>query len=617
MKKTKKRAHGISRISREYLYKRFINLYLHSREARTAFFYLVFIKKDKEHNSRLIRREFFAARSLYSRSSLIRFAVFFGLIIILQLVYPKDRAMPFSRLQDNGYVGFTTEEQIAAKFYNFDTRTVTVHTHTRSLTTSFTDLGVQIDIDGTINNLSNYSARERLIPFSIFFKGNKTFSAARDIDSSKLDLYVKDLVTQTDKQPVDAKIELNETKLNVIPAEDGYAYKRSELESQVVKSGLSDKSTIVFSPTILPPAISTELARQKADQMQARINNPLTINNGDKSMILEPKVIASWVEVLSKPENKNIELAFNKDKITASIKSFAGVVNVASTPTVITTLNGMDAGRREGITGKSLQFEDLVDRISKTTTPSTASIEAQVTSIPPVQTYDRRYSKDSYGMQTLLSYWASNNRGQYGIDFRSSNGKILANVNPYGQFKSSGIYRLYVAHLTYGRINAGSLSGGSMTAAGHTVSACLDKMIYDGNEACSSALGSIVGWSGSDHMLHSQGFENTSLSSGAGVTTANDTSDWLSKLLDGSLMTSSQAATLKSVMGRSTGRSGIPAGSPGLAVSSKSGASGGTRHDVGVVYHPGGTYALSILSEGSSFTQIADLTREINRVMTQ
>lgn len=627
MKKIKKNASEISRISRDYLYRRFLMLYLHSGQARRRFAYRILVQKPHKAKRRTAKKsdrkvyslktDYVRLQKVYRHSAFIRTAVVMGILIAIQFVYPSDRALPFARLQSNGYVGFNSITEISHKFQNFDTRIVTVHTHNRSFTTSYADLGVKPNTDATIDKLSNYPLKQRLIPFSIFFVGNQTQSAARDLDESRLTLYVNDIIDQTSKQPVDAVITMQGTKLAVTPAEDGYEYQKAELKSQVLRADLSDKASIVFSPTILHPKVSTGTASDDANRMQHRIDKPLSIQSEGRIMTIDSTTLASWIDITPNPEKGRIELTFNKGRVANSIKPFAGMVDVAGTPTVVTLLNGVEAGRSVGVTGKILQFNELVEQVASTTSYATTTVEAKVTSVIPKITYDRRYSKDSTGVQNLLKYWTDNHKGQYGIDFRSLNGKIEANVNPHRQFTSVGIYRLFIVHQVYGRINSGTLKGSNPTTTGHSVDTCIDKMMRESEEACSRALGDIIGWSANDSMLHTQGFESTTLAGGTGPTTANDASDWLYKLLNSSITTKAQADSLINQMSRSTARSGLPSGIPGLKVANKAGSFGGVRHDVGVVYNPRGTYVLSILSEGSSFDQIADLAREINKIMSQ
>ena len=63
-------------------------------------------------------------------------------------------------------------------------------------------------------------------------------------------------------------------------------------------------------------------------------------------------------------------------------------------------------------------------------------------------------------------------------------------------------------------------------------------------------------------------------------------------------------------MKRNVYRQGIPAGASGT-VADKVGFLNGLLHDAAIVYSPKGTYVLVILTNGSSWANIAELTKKI------
>jgi beta-lactamase class A len=63
-------------------------------------------------------------------------------------------------------------------------------------------------------------------------------------------------------------------------------------------------------------------------------------------------------------------------------------------------------------------------------------------------------------------------------------------------------------------------------------------------------------------------------------------------------------------------RQGIPAGASG-AVADKVGFIDALLHDSAIVYSPSGTYVLAIMTDGSSWANIAQLTREIEALRNQ
>lgn len=565
------------------------------------------------------RRRFIAR--LYGRPRIVKTSLVVSALLLLiigvQLLYPHSRTLPFSRLESHGYLGFADSNTVLDSFEDFDSRIITVHTHTKNLTTSYKDLGVTIKPDETVRSMTDYSTAERLIPFSILVKGNKRYPISRDLDESQLSLFVKDVIAQASRLPKDAEVRLSGTQILITPSEEGYEYQTSALRSQILRADLSDRAQIVFAPTILQPDISTENAKIITSRMQQRIDSPITINGEAIVMSIDSGTLASWLDITHKPSEKTIEMSFNKNRIADSLRSFPGQVDKSPVRTIVTYLNGVQVGRTEGSVGKVLQLNNLVEKVAATTSPATSTVEASVTTVLPTEVIDRKYTKDSLGFQNLLEYWTSVHKGQYSIDLRSLSDRIEANINPHRLFPSVGIYRLYVASTVYGRISANSLSPSTITQTGQTVDVCLDRMIRESEEGCTNALGSLIGWGASDSMLQAQGFENTTLTEGASLTTAQDTSDWMIKLLTSNITTKSQADSLVKMMARQNVRSGLPGGSMGITVANKTGNFGRIKHDVGIVYHPSGTYVLSVLSEGSELSLIADLASEINKTMAQ
>lgn len=621
MKKAPKK--GITTSQKQYLARQLVHLYLCEPQGFLSFYKASLPKKHSRikesvhelHHRVDDYREAFK-ESGYAKKLAMASAVLLA-VVGVQMLYPRDRALPLARLQANGFIGLSTQDQIMANYQDFDSRTVTVHTHGKTTTTSYVDLGVRLQPDATLKNVTNYSTQQRFIPFSIFFVGNKTFSLSRELDQSQLELFSRDIISQTNKSPRDAVVTLSSTKLSVSPSEEGYEYQLGALKSQILRSDLSDKSQIVFAPTILPPAITTDTATIKARNMQQRINTPLTVKAEDKALVVGPDVMAQWLEITPNPKGNTVDMTFNKVRVAETLQALAPQVQVQVTPTIVTILNGLEAGRAFGTRGKVLQFSELVDKVMATTAPTIETVIAPVQYIEPKEVIDRRYTRDSVGVQHLVDYWTANHAGDYSIDLKTVNGRIAASKNPYRITSAVGIYRLYIAHMVYGQISAKSLSGSTVTATGQTVDACMDRMIRESDEACTNVLGDLVGWGAADDMLRAQGFDNTTLARGAALTTAANTSDWMLRLLGSNITTKAQADALTGLMSRQTARYGIPAGSTGIRVADKAGSFGRTRHDVGIVYHPSGTYVLSILSEGSSFALIADLSKEINKVMSQ
>jgi beta-lactamase class A len=89
----------------------------------------------------------------------------------------------------------------------------------------------------------------------------------------------------------------------------------------------------------------------------------------------------------------------------------------------------------------------------------------------------------------------------------------------------------------------------------------------------------------------------------------------MAMLESGTLPVSSESRErLLGALKRNIYRQGIPAGANG-AVADKVGFLDGLLHDTAVVHSSNGTYVLTILTNGSSWAEIAELTRQIEGLL--
>lgn len=614
-------------------FSKFLQLYLHSVRARLVFWIVVFgAGKPKEkisYKSRLkvinyFHRLWIAHRpklsSIYSDMVLARLvalaAVLGGVMIVAQLLYPSDRSLPLSRLEGNGRVSFARETDIKELIENLSTRSVAVQTPTTSVSATFEEMGLTVDPKATFDQIRDYSLKERLTPFSLFFSSSREVPIVRVLDEAKFADFTDGIITNASEPPESARVTLNGTRLVVEPARDGFAYRHGSLKTQLLGAGLYSDSPLLFKPDLVSPDITTAQARDQAERMQERIDTPLQILASGHSLDLPKSAIASWVEIEHKPKDKKVEITLDKDRIRNSLQPMRQLIDKDPVPILVTLLNGVEAGRTSGELGALLNTDKLVNDIVQWEFAPQPNVWGQVESISPSETIERRYTRDSAGLQSLIDYWASTKPGLHGVYFRTADGLIIAGKNPDQQFNINGLAGIFIAHQIYGRIAAGTLSSSSPTSVGSSVGTCLSSMITSYDMSCMSALGNIIGWSSSNSMLKQQGFGNSSLASGAAKSTAADTAYWFSAILNRAITTSGQTNSLIAQMSIQTQRAGIPSGSLGIQVANQAGiSSSGVVADFGIIFHPRDNYVLSVLSHGITYADIAELAQEINRIL--
>jgi beta-lactamase class A len=95
------------------------------------------------------------------------------------------------------------------------------------------------------------------------------------------------------------------------------------------------------------------------------------------------------------------------------------------------------------------------------------------------------------------------------------------------------------------------------------------------------------------------------------MTTANDLATYLTKLQNSQLsIKPASRDRLLSAMKRNIYRQGVPSGASGQTAD-KVGFLWGLLHDAAIVYSPKGTYVLAVMTDGSTWGNIAELTRKI------
>jgi beta-lactamase class A len=91
---------------------------------------------------------------------------------------------------------------------------------------------------------------------------------------------------------------------------------------------------------------------------------------------------------------------------------------------------------------------------------------------------------------------------------------------------------------------------------------------------------------------------------------------FLQQLASGKLIQPDAQQYLMSIMQVQKYRSGIPAGCNDCTVADKTGDLGFVRHDVAIVQYPGGSYTLAIMTNGAPYSQIAQLTSQIQAALS-
>jgi beta-lactamase class A len=228
----------------------------------------------------------------------------------------------------------------------------------------------------------------------------------------------------------------------------------------------------------------------------------------------------------------------------------------------------------------------------------------------------------STALQNVLDAWATNHaEHKWSVSVQGLDGdKRHASVNKDTIFSTASVFKLLLMPKLFANYSLDSLDTKTVTVDGRgdtSLKTCVELMLKVSDNPCGEAVGNLLGWSRSNLIVHQLGLGHTNLNNPSGPTSsAGDLTLFLTKLQGGQLFDAITTSYLLGLMQHQVLRAGIPAGCVSCTVADKTGDLGDVRHDAAIVTYPGGQYVLSIFTDGASYGQMAQLTSQIQAVMS-
>jgi beta-lactamase class A len=536
-------------------------------------------------------------------------------MVVVQLTYPQSRALPQTIIGGKNY-GYQSAQQIAMDIAALHNQKMHVTSGAKTLELTPKELGITFTGAEDAKKAVAYGWHERLVPFSLLLERREIPSYGFAVDDTKARELAASL-KQYDKAPVDATVYLEGTQPVIVKQQDGYTYDTERVVVAIKNLKVTNGMKVELQPQVTQPHITTPMAIEAGTTLRQRLQKPITVQAAGQSITADPALLASWMVLTPDVQNKKLHIGYDKQKIQQWLAPFAQRVYQPGTPRTVTMLDGVVTGGANAADGRALDAAATADALIAAASANGSVVDATLLPVTQSARTVRNYTRSSQGLQAFLNYWDQANSGTWGIVLKDMNGTISAGINPNRQFTAASVYKVYIAYVVYTKVDNGEFAMEQGTGNGNTVSGCLDMMIVRSDNGCAYALGDMIGWESNDGMLHAKGFGSTSLAYGGRVTTAQDAAEYLIQLQQGSLLSSGNRDAMLYKMGHNIYRYAIPAGSPGIHSANKLGALGAYSNDIAIVYHPKGTYVLSVFSQGSNHSRIRELAREVSAIMNQ
>lgn len=529
--------------------------------------------------------------------------------IFLQLAYPSNHTLPGTRINNKRLI-FQDIDHTKYVLQDLGNRKFNVVVGSKEYETTPKEIGLDYANDEAIKQVRYYSFGQRFIPFSIFFQGKRNIGRKikPSVEHAKLESFVAKLTANGSYQPTEAILKVDDGKVTSSDSKPGMRFHANDIAKKLTEMPANIPTRLIVTGETIPPIYNSTALNQAVTQATALIQ-PITIKINSETYTLSRSDVGSWISFNPDPNTMQINVGFNTEAIKKSLNILGSKVNKPAATSYATMVDGNETTRQIGNPGLFLKIsEDDIDKIIQALKSKKNSVELSLQKAPPPVKYNRLYTKSQAGLQALVDYLST--RGSFGISLREITSRgWSASSSGNKVFITASIYKLFVAYSVLIRIDSGEYSW-SDSINGTNLTTCFNRMIINSDNPCAEAMAMRVGFTNIINEMHSLGLNNTSHSN-TFYSTANDIAILVEKLARGEILSSSSRNYLLGLMKQQIYRKGIPAGT-GVSVADKVGFLYGYLNDAAIVYAPGTTYVLIIMSKNSSWSQIADTARQIH-----
>ena len=477
--------------------------------------------------------------------------------------------------------------------------------------------GVSPDNEKIFGGLTSYPWWQRLVPLSILFVGAlKNQAIIVDLDDARFSDYAKARLADCKVAPKNASVMVKNGTVALSPAKNGQQCIEKELRQVMLAAKLSEKGvTRTIKAQTVKPARNDKDVAGLLKNAKSLVDRKLSLKLADKEYGVDQSTIASWLAFVEDSKNKKkLTVDVDMEAVRAYVAEMQKKIYVAPTAEIVYVTDDVETSRVEGKEGRGLNHTETATALKDQLLKGDGVAEATIISLPPTVTYNRSYSATKTGLQALLNDLVST-KGNYGISVRLLDGTIISSRGDT-IYHPASTYKLYVAYSLLKRIESHEMDWNATSTGGKSVSQCFDLMIVNSDNTCAEWFGNTIGWNTITSEVRALGLNATDVGLGTKTSTANDETKFLVQLQNCSFLQQAECDRLIGDMKRQVYRSGIPAG-VSATVADKVGFLDGLLHDSAIIYGPNKTYALTILTNGSTWGSIADAAKQIHALMSR
>jgi beta-lactamase class A len=534
-----------------------------------------------------------------------------------QLLYPPDRALPLRRVAGKS-VAWKSHDQLAEILDGYFRQTeLKLTVADKSAEVPLASAGAELNTEPMIDGLVDYPFWQRLIPLTILLHMGDTNEADVYYTESVLKKLSEQQAKVLSFDAVNARLAIENGVLVATDERQGSEVTVAEIHTTISHATIRLGGTTMLavpSKRIKPSetARSLEAVRSTAEAALAR-----SVRIQASGQVFEPDraTVASWLQIVTDDAGKP-SLGIVDDRLADYFTTIDAEVGIPAGQTNINLSNGREVSRTTGQTGKAIDRDQLKNQIGDWLLLGSGGgvYEAAFHDVLPSIMYDSKYTATEEGLRAYVAD-AAQRLNVHIVIQQLDGGKWSASARADESIPSASTYKLFVAKWLFDQMDKGLIHWDD-PMLDTTVSVCFDRMTIASTNPCAEAWLAQAGRANFNQYIWGLGVsQGTNFNMpDATHTTANDLQKMMLGLNDGSLYSGANRDRLLHSLSVHPYRDGIPAGSGGQ-VWDKVGFLWNYVHDTAIVKHPKGTYVMTIMTGGGSYTAIANLTREIERIM--
>lgn len=535
-------------------------------------------------------------------------------VVLVQLLYPSNRSLPFTSVGNATYGYKTTAEIGSVLEGNFENSSAHFVADRMSVDAKLSSLGADLDAEKTAEQLVAYPLWQRLLPFSMLLSRPKVDKLYVTYNDTQLGYAASSLAKKLTASSKNGAVSINDDGDVVLSAaEDGVTVSEDAVKKAITGTTYTaGTSTVKVEAAVTKPNVTNSTIESVKSKITTALEKKLTLTDSisKATYIPEKKDIAAWINI-----GDDLSLSLDTNAVATYASQVAKAQVVAAGKVTVTIVDGVETGRTIATSGRGVDAESLSSNLANALFKGgSASVTVNFKTIAPTVVYNRSYSNSQAALQAYINDVTSGGNIEIAVTQLDGAGWSAAS-GASKSVVSASTYKLFISLLLFDKINAGQIHW-SDSIQGTNVEGCLyNTIIYSANN-CAEQWINEWGRPAINSALYSKGFSSstTFVAPDATHTSAQDLRKLLLGLYNQTLFNSSDAGRLIGLMKRQVYRSGIPAGSSGV-VADKVGFLWDYLNDAAIVYHPRGTYVLVVMTKGESWGKIAEITKQIEKIM--